>query len=64
LYVTIGEFVAFIIGWNVILEYVIGTSTTASALSKYIDSLANEKISHAFRAAMPMDAEIFAQYPG
>jgi cationic amino acid transporter 2 len=63
LYVTIGEFLAFVIGWNIILEYVIGTSTTASALSKYIDSLAGDEISKAFRLAMPMEASVFAPYP-
>ncbi|XP_075362984.1 solute carrier family 7 member 14 isoform X2 [Mycteria americana] len=45
-YVTVGEFVAFFIGWNLILEYLIGTAAGASALSSMFDSLANHTISH------------------
>lgn len=45
-YVTIGEFVAFFIGWNLILEYLIGTAAGASALSSMFDSLANHSISN------------------
>lgn len=60
---TIGEFIAFIIGWDVILEYVIGTSTSASALSKYIDSLTNYKISAAFNSSMHMNVHFLASYP-
>lgn len=45
-YVTVGEFVAFFIGWNLILEYLIGTAAGASALSSMADSLANHSISH------------------
>ncbi|XP_031607208.2 probable cationic amino acid transporter [Oreochromis aureus] len=44
-YVTVGEFVAFFIGWNLILEYLIGTAAGASALSNMFDSLANHSIS-------------------
>ncbi|XP_061876754.1 probable cationic amino acid transporter isoform X1 [Entelurus aequoreus] len=45
-YVTVGEFVAFLIGWNLILEYLIGTAAGASALSSMFDCLANHSISH------------------
>ncbi|KAM6908141.1 putative cationic amino acid transporter [Lycodopsis pacificus] len=45
-YVTVGEFVAFFIGWNLILEYLIGTAAGAAALSSMFDSLANHSISN------------------
>ena len=44
-YVTVGEFVAFMIGWNLILEYLIGTAAGASAISACLDALANHTIS-------------------
>lgn len=45
-YVSVGEFVAFVIGWNMILEYLIGTSACACALSASLDSLLNGAISN------------------
>uniref|UniRef100_H2Y1L4 Cationic amino acid transporter C-terminal domain-containing protein n=1 Tax=Ciona intestinalis TaxID=7719 RepID=H2Y1L4_CIOIN len=43
-YVTIGEFTAFFIGWNLVLEYLIGTASGASAISSMMDSLSNQTI--------------------
>ena len=39
-YSSMGEIWAFIIGWNMILEYVIGTASLGRASSEYIDSIA------------------------
>ncbi len=40
-YVTLGEFTAWMIGWNLILEYAIGAATVSIAWSEYFDKLLN-----------------------
>ncbi|XP_015595656.1 cationic amino acid transporter 3 [Cephus cinctus] len=62
-YVTVGEFIAFIIGWNLILEYVIGTASVARGLSNYIDALTNHVMAKALRDAMPIDISFLSEYP-
>jgi amino acid transporter len=62
-YVTIGEFMAFVIGWNLILEYVIGTSSVARAFSTYFDSLIDNSIQNFFKEHMPMHISGLSPYP-
>lgn len=62
-YVTVGEFMAFVIGWNLLLEYIIGTASVARAWSTYFDSLIDNKIQNAFKDNMPMDITGLSSYP-
>src|SRR5688500_7013003 len=38
-YTTMGEFVAWIIGWDLVLEYAVGAATVAIAWSEYLNKL-------------------------
>ena len=40
-YLVVGELPAFIIGWNLLLEYIIGGSAIGRAVSTYIDTLSD-----------------------
>ncbi|XP_068975024.1 cationic amino acid transporter 3 [Bombus flavifrons] len=62
-YVTVGEFIAFIIGWNLILEYVIGTASVARGLSGYLDALTGNVIREKLEAAMPINISFLSKYP-
>ncbi len=41
-YATMGEFVAWIIGWDLVLEYAVGAATVASSWSGYLDKFLTE----------------------
>lgn len=62
-YVCVGEFVAFVIGWNLILEYVIGTASVARGLSSYIDALIDNVMEKKMREIMPMTIDFLSPYP-
>src|SRR6266480_3253563 len=53
-YATLGEFVAWIIGWDLILEYLFGASTVAVGWSGYFDAFMQQigvKLPSAFTSA-------------
>ncbi|EFN62455.1 Cationic amino acid transporter 3 [Camponotus floridanus] len=62
-YVTVGEFIAFVIGWNLILEYVIGTASAARGLSNYIDVLIGNVMGNTLRSLMPINVSFLSEYP-
>lgn len=57
-YATMGEFIAWIIGWDLVLEYAVGAATVASSWSGYLNELLksfNMALPHSLTAT-PFDA--------
>jgi amino acid transporter len=65
-YITVGEFMAFVIGWNLVLENMIGAASLARGYSGYIDSLVKEtgwSFQTFFRKHMPMSVSQLSSEP-
>lgn len=61
-YVCIGELVAFITGWNMILQYVIGSASISRGLSLYLDTILNDTLKRTFREIAPIESRAFSDY--
>ncbi|VVC32915.1 Cationic amino acid transporter, C-terminal,Amino acid/polyamine transporter I [Cinara cedri] len=62
-YVAVGEFIAFIIGWNLLLEHTIGTAAVAKAMSNYLDSLLGSPQRKFMERNLPIHVDFLGEYP-
>ncbi|VVC24804.1 Hypothetical protein CINCED_3A025062 [Cinara cedri] len=61
-YIAVGELAAFIVGWNLLLEYTIGGASVAKGMSLYLDSLGNKTMETFFRSIYEIDLPYLSQY--
>lgn len=61
-FVTIGELLAFLIGWNLILEYAIGSASVAKGITSYIDALLGNQISEFWLSILPLNVSFLGRY--
>lgn len=50
-------------GWDLILEYIIGTASSANALSQYIDKITGGKIKEFLLTNFPINSPFLGPYP-
>lgn len=63
-YISIGEFWAFVIGWNILLEHMLGAASVARAWSGYVDSLLGGWIGNTTLSLTgELHEQLFARYP-
>ncbi|KAI4461575.1 inner membrane transporter ygji-related [Holotrichia oblita] len=62
-YVSVGELIAFLIGWNLILEYVIGSASVVKGLFTYLDALVNNAMSKFLQQHIPLNLSSIAPFP-
>ncbi|XP_063713525.1 high affinity cationic amino acid transporter 1-like [Symsagittifera roscoffensis] len=64
IYTSIGEISGFILGWTMIMQYVIGSASTAKALSQYFDrAILGGVVGKVLSEAMPLNNRFLAPYP-
>ncbi|CAH8481588.1 unnamed protein product [Schistosoma turkestanicum] len=61
-YIAVGELMAFTIGWNLILEYVIGIASVGRAWSSNLDGFFNGQLEESFKKHLAMKFACFAEY--
>ncbi|XP_071494356.1 cationic amino acid transporter 2-like [Diadema antillarum] len=62
-YVTMGEFIGFFVGWNVLIENILGAASVARATTAYIDSLIGNQMDAFLSSNFAMNTSWLASYP-
>ena len=52
-YVTVGEGAAWFTGWQLVLEYMIGSAACAKGLTNYVDALLDQRLSAWMKSTFP-----------